>query len=524
MVQGSVALLLHAHLPFVRHPDHPESIEERWLFEALTETYLPLLDMLAALERDRVHAPFTLSLSPTLLAMLGDRLLRARYLEHLDRMVGLSEREERRTRGEPAWHRCAEMYLQRIMRTRARFLDDWRQDVAGVLRGHQERGRIEIITTAATHAVLPLLAGSPSLIRAQIEIGTAEYRRYFGRNAAGFWLPECAYEPGLDAELARVGCRYFVVDTHGLTHATPQPVYGAYAPVACPSGVAAFGRDPDSATQVWSAEVGYPRDPWYRDFHRDIGFDLPEDALRPFVSGDQRTATGLKYHRITGDTDRKEPYEPDRARTRAIEDAAHFVAARRAQVAWLRGRMDRPPILVCPYDAELFGHWWYEGPVWLEEVLRQLARAPGVAATTLSEELDRHPIVQQATPAASTWGARGHHEVWLGPANDWIYPHLDGAARRLVRLCCDGVPADPAVHRALAQALRELLLAQASDWAFMMARETTVAYGTRRTVESLDHCRRLCDAVERGTIDLPALAALEDRHGLFPALDHRVLC
>jgi len=128
MVQGSIALLLHAHLPFVRHPEHPESLEERWLFEALTETYLPLLDMLAALERDRVHAPFTLSLSPTLLAMLGDRLLRARYLEHLDRMVGLSEREERRTRGEPAWHRCAEMYLQRIMRTRARFLDDWRQD------------------------------------------------------------------------------------------------------------------------------------------------------------------------------------------------------------------------------------------------------------------------------------------------------------------------------------------------------------------------------------------------------------
>src|SRR5262249_26377127 len=338
MVQGSIALVFHAHLPFVRHPEQPESLEERWLFEALTETYLPLLDMLTALERDRVPARFTLSLSPTLLAMLGDRLLRARYLQHLDRLVGLSEREERRTRGEPAWHRCAELYLARFTRARASFLDDWRQDVAGVLRGHQERGRIEIITTAATHAVLPLLATSPALVRAQIEVGVAEYRRYFGRPAPGFWLPECAFEPGLDSELARVGCRYFVVDTHGLTHATPRPVYGTYAPVACPSGVAAFGRDPDSATQVWSAEVGYPSDPSYRDFHRDIGFDLPEEALRPFVPGDRRTATGLKYHRITGAMADKEPYEPERARSRAAEDAAHFVASRRAQVAWLRRR------------------------------------------------------------------------------------------------------------------------------------------------------------------------------------------
>ena len=525
MAQGSIALVLHAHLPFVRHAERAESLEERWLFEALTETYLPLLDMLAALEHDRVGAPFTISLSPTLLAMLGDRLLRQRYVTHLDRLIGLSEREERRTRTEPAWHRCAEMYLQQLTRARASFLGDWRQDLAGALRGHQERGRIEIITTAATHAVLPLLAASPALMRTQIALGATEYRRYFGHPSPGFWLPECAYEPGLDVELARFGFRYFVLETHGLTHATPRPVYGAYAPIACPSGVAAFGRDPDSATQVWSAEVGYPRDPWYRDFHRDIGFDLPEDALQPFATGARRTATGLKYHRITGATDEKQPYDPARARARATEDAAHFVDSRRAQVAWLCRNMDRSPIVVCPYDAELFGHWWFEGPRWLEEVLRRIAATPDLSATTLSAELDRHPILQEAAPAASTWGANGHRDVWLGTTNDWIYPHLDAAAARLVRLSCTG-PAvdDPASRRALAQALRELLLAQASDWAFMMSRDTAVEYATHRTVESLTQCQQLCDAVERGTVDVAELARLEDRHGLFPALDHRILC
>ena len=203
----------------------------------------------------------------------------------------------------------------------------------------------------------------------------------------------------------------------------------------------------------------------------------------------------------------------------------HFVDARRAQIAWLLRNMDRPPIVVCPYDAELFGHWWFEGPRWLEEVLRRIAATPDLGATTLSAELDRHPILQEAAPAASTWGANGHHAVWLGAANDWIYPHLDAAAARLVRLSCTGPAAgDPMSRRALAQALRELLLAQASDWAFMMSRDTTVEYATHRTVEGLTRCQQLCDAVERGAVDLAELARLEDRHGLFPALDHRILC
>jgi len=523
MARGSIALVLHAHLPFVRHPESTTSLEERWLFEAITETYLPLLDVLEALEHDRLDVRLTVSISPTLLAMLTDRLLRARYLVHLDALVQLSEREERRTRPEPRWHRCAQLYLRRLTRARSRLLDHWHQDVTGAFRAFQERGRVELFTTAATHAVLPLLATTPEWVRAQIAIGMAEYRRYFGRPSAGFWLPECAFDPELDAELARGGARWVVVDTHGLTHGAPQPVYGAYAPVVTPAGVAAFARDPDSATQVWSAEAGYPADPWYRDFHRDIGFDLPAAALHPLVSEWHRSPTGLKYHRITGDTPHKEAYDPERAAERVAAHAAHFVEARRAQVDWLCRTMDRPPVVVCPYDAELFGHLWYEGVDWLEAVLRRLAVTPDLEATTLSADLDRHPVLQRAMPAASTWGARGHHAVWLTPENEWIYPHLHATAERLARLCrTSRNPLGP-VARALCQAVREILLAQASDWAFMMARQTGAEYATRRTVDHLRSCQRLCDAVEGGMIDESALAALEERDALFPALDPRVL-
>src|SRR5206468_2747464 len=300
MSQASLAFVLHAQLPFVRHPAHEDFLEERWLAEAITETYIPLLEMLGALERDRVPARLTLSLSP------------------------------------------------------------------------------------------PLLAVTPGAVRAQIEVAVAEHRRFFARTPEGFWLPECAYEPGLDAELARAGVRYFFLDTHGIAHATPRPVYGVYAPIACDSGVAAFGRDPDSSKQVWSAEEGYPGDFWYRDFYRDIGFDLDYDYVRPYLPPTgQRILTGLKYHRITGKTDVKEPYEPERARERLEAHAAHFVDARVHQVAWLARAMDRPPIIVCPYDAELFGHWWFEGPWWLEAVLRRLATTPELRAATPGDDLAR---------------------------------------------------------------------------------------------------------------------------------------
>ena len=524
MARGSLAFVLHAHLPFVRHPEHEDFLEERWFYEAVTETYVPLLEVLEALDRDHVPCRLTISISPPLLGMLSDRLLRARYLGHLDRLVELAEKEERRTRGDARFHRVAEFYLARFYRVRAVFLDEWQQDLVAAFRTYQERGLVDVITCGATHGFLPLLSVNPAAVRAQVEVAAAEYRRFFGRSAEGFWLPECAYEPGLDADLARAGFRYFFVDTHGIAHATPRPVYGVYAPIACESGVAAFGRDPDSSKPVWSADEGYPGDFWYRDFYRDIGFDLDYDYVRPYLPPTgQRIHTGLKYHRITGKTDQKEPYDPERARSRVQEHADHFVETRLGQVAWLARQMERPPIVVCPYDAELFGHWWFEGPWWLEMVFRRLAETPDLEAVTPGDDLARHPTIQRATPATSTWGWKGYNEVWLSGSNDWIYRHLHAAADRLHALCRRYPSADERTRRVLTQALRELLLAQASDWAFMMSRDTTVEYAVRRTKDHLLRCQRLCAEVEQGSIDELRLAALEDTDNLFPALDYRVL-
>jgi len=192
------------------------------------------------------------------------------------------------------------------------------------------------------------------------------------------------------------------------------------------------------------------------------------------------------------------------------------------QVAWLGRAMDRPPIIVCPYDAELFGHWWFEGPWWLEAVLRRLAATPELRAVTPGDDLARHPTVQRATPAASSWGWKGYNEVWLAAENDWLYRHLHATAERLHALCRSYPSADERTRRALTQALRELFLAQASDWAFMMSRATAAEYATRRTHDHLLRCRELCTGVERGAVDDLRLGALEDTDNLFPSLDYRV--
>ena len=186
MARGSLALVLHAHLPFVRHPEHEDFLEERWFYEAVTETYVPLLEVLETLDRDRVPCRLTISLSPTLLGMLADRLLRARYLRHLDRLVELAEKEERRTRGDGQFHRLAELYLARFYRVRAIFLDEWQQDLVAAFRTYQEHGLIDVITCAATHGFLPMLGPNPAAVRAQVEVAAAEYRRFFGRSAEGF--------------------------------------------------------------------------------------------------------------------------------------------------------------------------------------------------------------------------------------------------------------------------------------------------------------------------------------------------
>jgi 1,4-alpha-glucan branching enzyme len=339
------------------------------------------------------------------------------------------------------------------------------------------------------------------------------------------WLGECGYVPGVDELLREAAIRYFFVDTHGILFADHQPVYGAYGPLYCPSGVAAFGRDMESSQQVWSAKEGYPGDKQYRDFYRDIGFDLPMDYIGPYVHPEgHRIYTGIKYHAITHDKlHDKWVYDPGAAVSRAAEHAMHFRVNRQQQAERLRGGMDRPPMIISPYDAELYGHWWYEGPVFLGYLFRQLHfNQDAIETLTPGDYLDRYPTNQVATPCASSWGAKGYNDYWLNETNAWTYRHLHVAAERMVELARRHPAADPLTTRALNQAARELMLAQSSDWTFIMKTGTTVPYATRRINEHILQFTRLYDDLRSAKVSEPFLSDLETRDNLFPHMDYRI--
>jgi len=522
--QGFLSLVLHTHLPFIRHPEHSEFLEERWLFEAITETYLPLIERFQRLANDKVPFRITMSFTPTLLAMLGDGLLQARYVRHLEKLIELSEKEIERTRWMPQFNRLALFYHHRFTTARHLYVETFRRNVIQPFRELSDRGLLEPIASGATHGFLPLMDTQPMAVRAQIAVGVQAFEHAFGKRPVGFWLPECGYQPGHDAFLREQGIRYFLTDAHGVLFGSPRPKYGVYAPAICPSGVAAFGRDLESSKSVWSAEEGYPGDFAYREFYRDVGYDLEYDYVRPYLNGDgARLHTGIKYYRITGKTNDKQPYDPDRAMEKAAQHAGNFMFNREKQIQYLRGAMDRAPLIISPYDAELFGHWWFEGPDWLEFLIRKVHfDQKTFTLVAPSDYFQLYPTNQCLEPSMSTWGNGGYNDVWLNGSNDWMYRHLHKMAERMTEQANAHPRPDPLTHRALNQMARELLLAQSSDWAFILKTQTHTAYAYRRMRDHLARFTTLYEGVTGNAVDEAWLSDREALDTIFPFLDYRL--
>ena len=526
MAKGYLTLVLHAHLPFVRHLDRPDRLEERWLFEAITETYIPLINMFEHLAQERIPFRMTMSMTPPLVQMLKDPLLQERYLHHLDKLIELSERELDYTGSLPHYHGLALMYYRRFRESREIFAERYHCDIVQAFKEFQEAGLIEIITCAATHGFLPILNVQPRTAEAQIHVGVEAYAKAFGRQPNGIWLPECGYTAGVDEYLKDAGIKYFFTDTHGITHADPVPLYNVYAPLVCPSGVACFGRDEETSKQVWSSKEGYPGDPDYREYYKDIGWERDMEYIRPYIHPEGiRVNTGLKYWRITGSSEYKEAYRPDWAQHKAALHAGHFLDNRIRQIEYLSTVMDRKPIVVAPYDAELYGHWWYEGPMFIDFLIRKIAFDQDIVEmVTPSDYLEEYRVNQMSLPAESTWGAQGYNAYWLNDTNDWVYRHLHQAARCMNELCDKYGHVyldeeDQWLKRALNQAARELLLAESSDWPFIMRTGTMVEYAHERVHQHLASFMQLYNDLMKGQLNTALLEKLETENNIFADMD-----
>ncbi len=510
--------MLHCHLPFVRHPKHEEFLEENWLFEAVTETYLPLIESFERLASKDVDFRITVSLSPTLCEMLSDELLGKRCGRYIERKLELCEKEKERLAG-TEFTRALQLYETRFSRQNKKYGTEACEAVIKGFRRLKDKGHVELITTAATHALLSL-CHSQRAAGAQIEQGCRCHEKHFGERPSGLWLPECAYSPQLDPLLRGAGIRYSFLESHGALLGDPPPENGVFTPIATPGGLVMFARDPQSSNQVWSGDEGYPGDPVYREFYRDAGLDAPYEYIKPFLNPlGERHHLGLKYHKITGEDRHKLPYDPKTAQEKAREHARHFVSQRNRQVEELSEHMDSLPVIVSPYDAELFGHWWFEGPIFLEKVLEEMGKPYGNIRTgTPQDQLLKPETMQISTPSASTWGYKGYYDIWINSDNDWVFKHLDMAAMKLESVLDTYCKQAGNIKQALLQCIRELMLAQSSDWPFLISTDSAPEYAKARIRTHLDNFWTLADQIENNAIDPEVLSKMKNRNNIFSEL------
>ena len=524
MPTGYFSLILHAHLPFVRHPEYPQFLEEDWLYEAITEVYLPLIFIFQNQHEAGIKPRLAMNVSPPLCEMLADGLLQERYTKHLENLFELAKKELARTQTEaPDFVDAAQMYVENLGAALDLWNDKYGRNLITAFRELQNEGVLEIITCCATHGFLPLISTHESR-RAQINIAVANYKKHFHRQPRGIWLAECAYEPGIENLLKDAGIEYFIGDSHAILYGDPRPRFGVHAPVFCPNGVAVFARDVETSQQVWSAEVGYPGNAVYREFYRDLGWDLPMEYLKPHLPQDgERKHLGLKYHRITGKTSKKDAYVPAWAREKAAEDATDFIVKRIAQAENLRETFGgHPPLVTAPYDAELYGHWWFEGPQFLDFLFKKFHYDQSeVQPIAPGDFLDAQIPMQIQQPSASSWGENGYYKVWLNEGNAWMYPYQHDAERRMTELANRYEHPNSIEYRVLNQLARELLLAQSSDWAFQIYQGTTVQYSSNRFKSHVHRFDLLTQMLETNDFNEELLKEIEWRDNIFAEIDYR---
>jgi 1,4-alpha-glucan branching enzyme len=523
------SLMLHSHIPYCRKSGVWPAGEE-WLFEAMSETYLPLLMILRQFQMDYIRPRLMIGVVPVLAEQLADEYMKARFCRYMEEKIVRARSDAGRFRDDPSRRAMALYWLDRFQRIYRAYSEEFYRDILGTLKWLQDEGLVEIVTSAATHGLLPLMERDSSVF-GQVRVGVETYRRYFSRNPRGFWLPECAYRPGewsseegrmrkgIDEWLADEGIEYFFVESHGLTGAQfIQNLFHEPAPTTdrgyrLSSGIAVFGRNEATGRQVWSAPSGYPGDPNYLEFHC------------------KDSESGLRYWKVTG-CDQKGVYDVDRALERVNAHADHFISLLDEEGERAGQRVfEAPPVVVSPYDCELFGHWWHEGILWIDRLFRKLALEKRIRCMSLGDYLEQYGRgLSTIKMGSGTWGMGGDFVVWRNEEHGWVWPYINSSSKEaeaaLRLLGEEGQRVDERTRRILRQLVRELLLLQGSDWPFLLFTAQAKEYANQRFHHHHQRLHRLLWAAKEMTdkrrLSDGELQAMEDVDSVWPEIDYEL--
>lgn len=503
-MHGYLGLILTGHVPYLRAAGRYPTGEDA-LHETIAQAIVPTLNALFDLRELGLQPTVALAYSPLLLEQLGDTVVQKHFIVWMEEWIAQCETNCAH------WHSSGETHREYL----AHFYLDWAQgilrsftirygrDLIGAIRELCSEGTLEPMTVAATHPYLPLL-GRHESVRAQLTTGTLNITRQLGRRPRGLWLPECGYRPEIEPYILTTGVRYIIVDP---SSAMPDlPISGLRPRWIVPRRLAAFLRDEQSAEHIWSPALGYLGDPLYRSLQRD-----PTSGLALWRNGHSTTTNEL--------------YDPYDAFQRAQEHAAHFSTAISAQLEALRAWHDRPGIAIVPLDAELLGRRWFEGTAWLRALIEEFVDHPTVTMTVPSAYLRAHRPRQGGLLREGSWGYGGDHRAWAGQTALAYWQAIHQAEDRFARLVRRFPNAQGERERVMNQALRELLLAQSSDWSLLLSQGSTNNDAWHRPHQHLERYERLClmaeesDLLEEGRLFLEQVEELDNP---FLHLNYRV--
>ncbi|MBS1710849.1 MAG: DUF1957 domain-containing protein [Armatimonadetes bacterium] len=552
MSVGRFMLVLHSHMPYVlSHGKSPHGTD--WLFESAAECYLPLLDVLERFRQQGIKPRWTVNVTPILGEQLDDPAFKSGFIDYCEEKIAFAQQDKEmfEAQGELWMTGLSAMWERWYRNAVIQFKHRCGQSITGSFQSFEEDGLIELITCGATHGYFPL-AGTDESIQAQVKLAVATHTRRFGKAPRGIWLPECAYRPGYpwkapagdDAQvwdrkgveqfLQESGIEYFFVDSHMIRGGEPLGTYwqkfpqlaelfarskqlftppeeyrSEYEHYMIPEGVTVFARDPQSTVKVWSGDVGYPGNEYYLEFHK------------------QQYPGRHKYWRISQDKANlgaKQPYDPWRAHELIAEHAEDFVNIVKGTLAQYRGLSGREGSLVAMYDTELFGHWWWEGPEFLYEVGCRMAAAEEIEMASGGDVLDAEPARHMIHLPEGSWGEGGYHNVWLNEDNIWTWEKLYPCQKRMRGLA--QLNPSGKVKEVCEQAARELLLAEASDWQFLISTFSARDYAEARFADHIERFEKLADLAERlygggatSPEDEEYLADCQLKDAPFPELD-----
>jgi 1,4-alpha-glucan branching enzyme len=476
---GYFGLVLHGHIPWCKKSGTWPAGEE-WLMEAMNETYIPMLNVLRELKENGIKTAITINITPILAEQLADEYMQQRFTEYMENLISRAKNDIKRFENHPERRRLAQFYLKKFKHVLDTFYHNYYRDILGSFKWLQDEKMVELITCAATHGFLPLFEYDSGIF-SQIQTAVDTHKKYFNSDPKGIWLPECAYRPkeykdgtlreSIDYWLKNSGIEYFFVDSHGILNAEileKKNEIGLNTNFGynLETGVLVFGRNKNTSRQVWDAEIGYPGNEYYREFHK------------------KDHESGLQYWRITSKEvgkGEKQLYNIKKSEEVVESHANHFVSLIIEELRQFSETFSVKGIIVSPYDFELYGHWWMEGILWLKKIFEMIQNYESVEMITISDYISKYKEeFSTIRMGESSWGEGGHFQVWKNPEHGWIWSYINDSIRQFEKVLEANPNPNEWGKRIQKQTARELLLMEGSDWPFLLYTKQAKEYANQR--------------------------------------------